>query len=139
LLYRIQLDDSVAVYRDSITEAISVWNGELGRNVFREAIAEETPQVMISWGPVSGNEVAGTQHYGGPHPVRANVIIRQGVNTHRVYLVAIHELGHVLGLQHSDSPNSVMWPKPRRALPTDGEISLLRQIYRLIPISYAGM
>ncbi len=44
-------------------------------------------------------------------------------------LVAIHELGHVIGLPHSDDPGDVMHPGNRNFSPSDRDIQSARQLY----------
>ena len=45
-------------------------------------------------------------------------------------LVAIHELGHVIGLPHSDDPGDVMHPGNRNFRLSDRDIQSARQLYR---------
>jgi hypothetical protein len=47
-----------------------------------------------------------------------------------VFSVALHEAGHALGLGHSDSPNSVMYPYYRRVTAlTEDDIAAVRELY----------
>jgi hypothetical protein len=51
-----------------------------------------------------------------------------------VFSVALHELGHALGLGHSDQPRSVMYPYYRRATAlTPEDIDAIRQLYAAQP------
>lgn len=62
-----------------------------------------------------GNVLAHTFYPTNPEPIAGDMHLdddeswRAGANTD-VYSVALHELGHALGLAHSDDPNAVMYP-----------------------------
>jgi len=69
-----------------------------------------------------------TQHEGGT-PMSDEFLL----------LVALHELGHVIGLPHSDDPSDVMHPGNRNMAFSDRDIRSARQMYeRLQPEKVSG-
>ncbi|HAT54687.1 MAG TPA: peptidase M10 [Lactobacillus sp.] len=80
--------------------------------------------------------------HGGPEIIQTNLSGANAINhgsakLNTAYLssyneaVAIHEIGHVLGLDHSSDPNSVMYPVTQgRVQLTSGDIAGLRSIYQ---------
>lgn len=49
--------------------------------------------------------------------------------------VALHEVGHALGLPHSDDDQDIMFPTTRRPVLTDRDIATIQLLYRLPPVS----
>ncbi len=73
--------------------------------------------------PPNSEPLAGDLHLDGDEPWRTGGDID-------VFSVVLHELGHALGLGHSDVPGSVMYPYYRQAAGlTSEDIGAIRQLY----------
>ncbi|HBY59303.1 MAG TPA: hypothetical protein DEH78_05745, partial [Solibacterales bacterium] len=73
--------------------------------------------------PPNPEPIAGDMHLDGAEPWRAGADVD-------LFSVALHELGHALGLGHSDRPGAVMYPYYRQAAGLTAEdIAAIRTLY----------
>jgi len=137
------------IRKQVVFEAIDTWNTEVGIEVFTYVIGPFNPNEGIvniteeDLGPpdICGNQILGiTTRYFNTNLLgyktsmkRAEVKLHTGVSNRRVLGTAIHELGHVLGLNHDVDVNSIMYPYslPNRGVITEEDINFVkRMIFR---------
>lgn len=135
--YYIDFGPEHVKYIDSVIAAADLWNREICRVFDRVDIVEDAA-VIVDWGPTApGEDHSGgyTKHTGNEQVEGARVTLTNPTDMHTVFRYAAHELGHVLGLAHDDSPRSVMHPrapdttdKLTQILPSDHDRKLLKQL-----------
>ncbi len=113
----------------SIKQAVTDANSQFGFSVFKIAAVPSQAQAKVVWGaPYESGSAAGRKgrapgfvyHFYDRHNdacgatgLCAHLGVRDVSSDRLAYIILMHELGHVLFLEHSDSPSSVMFPRSR--------------------------
>ncbi|MFI0910505.1 matrixin family metalloprotease [Streptomyces abikoensis] len=113
----------------AVRSAIRTWAGAV-QITFTEVTNQSDPDVLIGWRPANDadyNMVGGTLAH-SDYPLGCGVVtnnrpkpvhfddsehvwsVGAAANAYDVESVALHEFGHILGLQHSGVNGAVMWP-----------------------------
>ena len=101
-----ELDDAQV---QAVIEGAARWERALGRPVIRLRIAQAAPrrcgQVDLSFEPLRGVTNGTTMRL----DCRASIQLRQDLSPAYMAVVAAHELGHALGLDHDSDERSLMY------------------------------
>jgi predicted Zn-dependent protease len=115
-------------YQAAIEAAIQTWSNASGLK-FKQVSGSSTADIRIGWGNfntqnsgiigLTGSQVAGGQFQPGTivrleNPAQDPIVSGSGALEYagtdvRLYQVALHEIGHALGLADTSDPNSVMF------------------------------
>jgi hypothetical protein len=130
-----------ATLRAGMLAAASGWNAEDGVD-FGPAADDETPDLIVSW-QTAADDPCG--HFGHDRSVAHTGPMGRGTFVHldasrpwcledradgeRLDVALAHELGHVLGLDHSPEPSSLMSSDTHVSAPTPADRAGLHSLY----------
>jgi hypothetical protein len=136
-----------------VRAAFSLWSNETPLT-FSEVTNSSQADILIGWAP---GEHGDGDPFDGPGDVLAHASYPNPYTDRQVFLhfddderwvdsetrnvdlatVAAHEIGHTLGLDHSNDPNALMYPsysEPRRFLGTD-DVAGIQSLYGLASVA----
>jgi Matrixin len=106
--------DANEPWADGFRKALCFWNDVLAANFHEETNLSACAIRVINGGPdILNNGIVARSQLTGRNNFRGKIAVSPGaataMSTDEVYVAAVHELGHMLGLKHNASSRSVMY------------------------------
>jgi hypothetical protein len=130
-------------YRWAVNQALSQWTSIPGVELrFREAAGRGTAQVIVKWVTQMSTEHSGltaweTDQNGwiASAVVTLTLLRRDGqkVDRHLARRIALHEVGHLIGLGHSEDAGDMMFPTSEQSRLSPRDRSTARLLYAIEP------
>lgn len=121
--------------RDMVATAWQLWVRNSDKIAIRREDKVERANVVIRLGQIDGpGGTLGMAHVGGPRitqRLECKMDDREPWDEELFTAALCHELGHILGLQHSDTPGQLMNPflSGKVLEPKDGDTAALRKLW----------
>ena len=130
-------------YRWAVNQALRQWTAIPGVVLrFREVEGPGTAQVIVKWIPQMSTDHSGltgweTDRNGwiASATVTLTLLRKDGrpVDRHLARRISLHEVGHLIGLGHSDDPGDMMFPTSEQSRLSRRDRGTARLLYALEP------
>ncbi|MCO5072327.1 MAG: matrixin family metalloprotease [Rhizobiaceae bacterium] len=144
--YSFDAQISLAAYQAAVRAAFDTWS-KIADIEFVEVPDSAQSDIRLGWdtldgpGNVRGEAAIGQTTGPGFFELSAEVCFdieeswfpESKSEADLFYRVAVHEIGHVIGLEHSSDPNSIMYPVVSVGTLSAGDVSAAQAIYGIAP------